>query len=67
MRDKEDAKKREKAAQLQEDLKLHKEAARYSRWGKDKTYPQEGATQQASSPGPSQVFDGSHVTYDVVT
>lgn len=35
MRAKEDAKKRERAEQLQEDLKLHHEAAKYVPWGKD--------------------------------
>ena len=55
MRDKEDAKKRERAERLQEDLRLHKEAAKYNPWGKDKQSSREGVSNQAASYGQSQV------------
>ena len=55
MRDKEDAKKREKAERLVEDLKLHQEAARYNPWGKDKPGSQDRVPSQPSSHSQSQV------------
>lgn len=48
MKDKEDAKKRERAERLQEDLKLHKEAAKYNPWGRDKPQDQGLGTQEPS-------------------
>ena len=55
MRDKEDAKKRERAERLQEDLKLHKEAARYNPWGKDKPGSPGRVPDQPPSHSQSQV------------